>query len=342
MIECRCLIKRVSPISGPLTGPLPGCLQVTQRRGALNTIRAIHVFCSCFPVMAVELANSFPFTHENWRGRTRHACVQSQVPRRPSMSMYHFHKKHVQKYIWLPSFCFGLMCPAVAYSQAVAGPSLLAPTAAAFASGTQFSSIQLQGTATFHAGSLIDQGAIALSVQSSGQTSMRFEGQTAGVRTESQDSIAPGMQCAWAGPNGVSQIVPPENCRKPFAWFLPASSIGLVSSFPNVTVTDLSISPVGNVSGHHFRIAWSTPSQNSRLQQPRTTDLGVDPTTSLPIALEYHLLSDGPVTVPTSMTIDIQYGDYRVVNGLSIPFSIQRYVNGSLQYDIQITSANIA
>ncbi len=58
------------------------------------------------------------------------------------------------------------------------------------------------------------------------------------------------------------------------------------------------------------------------------------------MVLAYSVQPDkGPAT---KIAIEIRYSDYRAVNGATIPFHIQRYVNGSLQLDIQISSAQIS
>jgi hypothetical protein len=209
---------------------------------------------------------------------------------------------------------------------------------AASSNGQQISSIQLHGSATFHAGSLTDNGEIALSMQPSGKASMQFDGHGSGSRTESQDSIAPGMQCVWAGSDTIPHTVGSENCRKPLVWFLPALSLQQLATFPNAGITDLADGSVGSVSAHHLQIKWSSPGQSSVLERSRTVELGLDPVSSLPTALEYRLVTNGPNSF---QTVDVRFSDYHLVNGLNIPFSIQRYVNGSLQFDIHITNPSV-
>jgi hypothetical protein len=44
---------------------------------------------------------------------------------------------------------------------------------------------------------------------------------------------------------------------------------------------------------------------------------------------------------PVAIAIEVHYSDYHAVNGVQIPFLIQRYVNGALQLEIQVSSAQI-
>jgi hypothetical protein len=78
---------------------------------------------------------------------------------------------------------------------------------------------------------------------------------------------------------------------------------------------------------------------SSNLAQQSTTDLGLDPTTLLPTVLAYTVCPDNGAQV--KIAIEIHYSNYQPVDGVQVPFHIQRFVNGSLQLDILINSAQI-
>jgi hypothetical protein len=69
------------------------------------------------------------------------------------------------------------------------------------------------------------------------------------------------------------------------------------------------------------------------------TDIGLDPTTMLPAVLAYEVHPDNGASIPIS--IEAHYSNYQDVNGVKIPFLIQRYVNNSLQLEISLTSAQV-
>lgn len=58
-----------------------------------------------------------------------------------------------------------------------------------------------------------------------------------------------------------------------------------------------------------------------------------DAATGLP-ALEYATSS--------GVRIEVRYSDYRLVSGIATPFHIERYLNGSLNWDLQVESASAA
>jgi hypothetical protein len=60
----------------------------------------------------------------------------------------------------------------------------------------------------------------------------------------------------------------------------------------------------------------------------------------LPAVLAYTVHPDNGAQGVT-IAIEVHYSDYRTVNGVQVPFLIQRYVNGSLQLEISVSSAQI-
>jgi hypothetical protein len=69
------------------------------------------------------------------------------------------------------------------------------------------------------------------------------------------------------------------------------------------------------------------------------TDIYLNPTSLLPAVLAYSVRPDNGA--PTAIAIEVHYSNYRTVNGIQIPFTIQRYVNGALQLEIQVSAAQI-
>jgi hypothetical protein len=65
----------------------------------------------------------------------------------------------------------------------------------------------------------------------------------------------------------------------------------------------------------------------------------VDPVSFLPAVLSYSIRPDNGA--PISIAIEIHYSNYQAINGVQIPFTIQRYVNGSLQLEVDVTSAQV-
>jgi hypothetical protein len=75
------------------------------------------------------------------------------------------------------------------------------------------------------------------------------------------------------------------------------------------------------------------------IEKRSKTDIGLDPITFLPAVLAYSVHPDNGA--PIQVAIEVHYSDYRTVDGTQIPFHIERYVNGYLQLDIHVTSAEV-
>jgi hypothetical protein len=167
----------------------------------------------------------------------------------------------------------------------------------------------------------------------------------AGQRTESQTGAGTSAGCQWAGADGVGHAVYLDNCWRPELWFLPSLSLqpSLLPSYFNAV--DLGVGTVG-FSGNAYRHLQSqlvfsnlSTSMSANLAQQSIMDLGLDPTTLLPAVLAYTVRPDNGAQ--TQIAIEIHYSSYQSVNGVQVPFHIQRYVNGALQLDILISSAQV-
>jgi hypothetical protein len=135
------------------------------------------------------------------------------------------------------------------------------------------------------------------------------------------------------------------NCWKPALWLLPAFSFQ-PSLIPNsVGLVDLGTGAVGaspNIYRHlqsQLLPAGLPTSIASSITQQSITDIGLDQATFLPEVLAYSILPDSGASTP--IAIEIHYSNYQTVNGVQVPFLIQRYVNGSLQLAIVVSSAQI-
>jgi hypothetical protein len=65
-------------------------------------------------------------------------------------------------------------------------------------------------------------------------------------------------------------------------------------------------------------------------------DAYVDAQSLLPIDIRFNIYPDNDTNV--RIPVEITYLDYRVVNGVHIPFHIQKYLQNVLNFDLTITS----
>jgi hypothetical protein len=239
-----------------------------------------------------------------------------------------------------------LVLPSAKASGQGQGSNFLSQMAASFSGGQVVQQIQIIGTASWNAGSLQDTGTVTLTASADGSSLMQLSLAVTGPRTETQTGAGSSANCQWAGADGIGHQISLANCWKPEMPFFPELSLqpSLLPSY--VGIADLGLGSVGSGSGtyRHLQTQLALTGLPAALAatvtQQSTTDLGLDPVTLLPAILSYSVLPDSGPQTPIS--IEIRYSNYQTVNGVQIPFTIQRYVNGSLQLAISVSSVQIA
>lgn len=234
-------------------------------------------------------------------------------------------------------------------AQAAAQPGIAGLVATAFSGLLTVHKVQLSGEATYFAGGLKDSGTASLTAADDGSSQMQLVLSDTGRITEAQTGTGSSARCQWSGGDGVSHSVDVANCWRPALWFLPALSLqpSLLSKSTEQTFADLGQTTVGSGTAVYRGLQGQIVPSGASLSKPTVTDrikrstvnLGLDPKSYLPAVLAYSVHPNNGA--PISIAIEVHYSDYRTVAGAQIPFHIERYVNGSLQLDIIVSSATI-
>jgi hypothetical protein len=261
----------------------------------------------------------------------------------------------VKRVLLLGSCCCLLMSPTLssgassgataAASTGVSASLLLGLLSTAFSGGKVVHQVQLTGSATWHAGSLNDTGTATLSGATTGASQLQLSLSSSGVRTEGQSGQGSDQSCTWSSEDGAVHSIDPASCWRPLFWFLPPLSLQ-PSLLPNYLGTvDMGTGTVGFAKGiyRHLQSQLVLPNLTTalagKIMQVSTTDLGLDPASFLPAVLTYSVRPDSGAFTP--IAIEIHYSNYQPISGVEIPFTIQRYVNGSLQLEITVSSAQV-
>jgi hypothetical protein len=225
----------------------------------------------------------------------------------------------------------------------------LSQMAASFSGGQIVGQVQLTGTATWTLGSLQDSGTVTLTASSSGSSQMQLNLASTGQRTETQTGAGSSAMCQWAGPDGIGHQISANNCWRSALWFLPPVSLQPSLLAANVGIVDLGESTVGSGSSIYRHLqstlisselpTGSPTSPAGTLSAQSTEDFGLDPNSFLPAVLTYSILPDSGSSIP--IVVEVHFSNYQTVNGVQVPFLIQRYMNGSLQLVITINSVQI-
>lgn len=240
---------------------------------------------------------------------------------------------------------FGATSGTTTSSTGTSATTLLNQLSTAFSGGNVVHQVQLTGNATWQVGSLNDSGTATFSASSTGSAQLQLSLVSSGTRIEAESGQGSGTTCTWAGEDGVAHPIAPGNCWRPEIWFLPPLSLQPSLLPSDLGAVDLGSTPVGFGAGilRHLQaqlvLSDQTASVSSELMQRSTDDLGIDPVSFLPAVLAYSVWPDSGAAIP--IAIEIHYANYQAINGVQIPFNIQRYINGSLELEITVTSAQV-
>jgi len=220
--------------------------------------------------------------------------------------------------------------------------AVLAKAAAAFSQAKPVNGITLNATAEWIAGSDDETGNATLTANADGSYSLRLQ-LAQSSRTEAQTSFASGQTCSWSGTDAVSHPVAAQNCMGSMAWFLPAASL-FGNLQPSTVSTSVESSTAGAASSfldiqqQRTPPAAFTSDGAALLTHLSVVDLYLDPASFLPTGLAFNIHPDD--NAASDIPVQVIFTNYQTINGVSIPFRIQRYFNGTLQLDLTVTLAS--
>lgn len=231
-------------------------------------------------------------------------------------------------------------------SPTTANDDLYTRASEAFSGNHDIHHVRMKGNATWHAGSLIDTGTATLTASSDGSSSLFLELSDSGQKVETQKGSGVKAQCQWSAKDGVMHDVKNiSNCAQPVIWFLPSMSLNSALKDKKLKTSDAGIGTLGSEAKTHRRLHSQTTDSAmpsalvDKLFKNNTADIGFNSETFLPNVLTFSQNTDD--NHHATLNIEVRFSDYRAIHGVQIPHTIQRYVNGSLQLEINISSAEI-
>ncbi len=210
----------------------------------------------------------------------------------------------------------------------------------AFSSVEFVPGVQMTGNATWHYGSDEQTGTATLSAYATGRSTMALE-LSGRIRSETQGAFADAARaCTWSGPDGVAHPAANHNCWLSAVWFLPQITLQPGAGAPDATFLTAAASDGKTMLLHQERHPTARDTRTANLlTEVSGIDMGVDAVTHLPQWLLFKTHPDNDAG--TDIQVEIDLSDYRTVNGLTIPFHIQKLINHTLVLDIQIAEVQI-
>lgn len=208
--------------------------------------------------------------------------------------------------------------------------------------GTALSDVTLQATVTYTSGSDLETGTATL--QALGNTNdIVVLNLTLGQQQEVRNSQAGVPAGAWVYPDNTVSLYAFQNCWTDAAWFSPGLILTSMPANPQVGLVNVGAGTWNGLSVNHVQsyqlLSAQSPSTTALIEGLSLEDLYLDATSELPLAIDFNLHPDGDLT--TNIALEVQFGNYQTVNGMSVPFHVQRFVNGSLFLDFTVTSVTV-
>ena len=239
-----------------------------------------------------------------------------------------------------------LLIPFSAHSQqtAIQNPqavALAAKALVALAGATPVNDITLTGTATSTAGSDVESGTVTLqALAGSGSrmdlslsNSTRHE-----VRNLSSNSTPQGY---WVGPDGSSHSFSLHNCMTDAAWFAPQLTILSQLSNASLVASYVGEETRAGAAVQHLHFAFQSASADPTglVQSLTGEEVYLDASSFLPVAIVFNAHPDSDASI--NIAVEIDFSSYQSVNGVQVPFRIQKLINNGLVLDLTINSAKI-
>jgi hypothetical protein len=239
--------------------------------------------------------------------------------------------------------CFVLVLSTSAQQSATALPqayTFLQSALMALRGSTPIADITLSGTAHYIAGSDDETGiAVLKAIPGASRIDLSL---SSGSRSEIWNIVSGTPSGTWSGPDGVSHPISYHNLLliDP-AWFFPVFSIscGLAAGY---SATYLGHETYDGQAVEHVsvvqQVTGSVPDV-ALLQHLSEINFYLDSTTLLPVALAFNIHPDGDALL--DLPVEVRFSDYRSVNGVQVPFQIQKFLNNSLILDLQFQSVSL-
>jgi hypothetical protein len=241
---------------------------------------------------------------------------------------------------------------AIAHSQTGTGnspastsdPQALALSTAAMtalAGSGSVSDVTLTGTATENAGSTVNSGPATFEALGSGNSRLSLTGSGKQEIRSLDDTGSPAG--AWVTPDGVSHSSAAHNTWSDAAWFFPALTAISTTAKPGVIAKYIGRESRNGATVEHLRF-WRTGDTShagvaNLIPRLSTMDVYLDAATMLPQALTFKAHTDNDLN--TDIPVEVRYSNYQPVNGLMVPFHVEKLLAGGVVLDFEVTQVSV-
>jgi len=138
----------------------------------------------------------------------------------------------------------------------------------------------------------------------------------------------------------VSTAYAQHNNWSDAAWFFPALSSLTQTPNPSFIFSYIGQEQHAGLTVQHIGSFQTKPTGLTDLLNAgrlSSMDFYLDPVSNLPLAIAFNTFADTDVNI--DIPVEIRFAKYQAVNGIQVPFHIQKMLNGGVVLDITVTSA---
>ncbi len=212
---------------------------------------------------------------------------------------------------------------------------LLQQSLAALQGNASLTDVTLSGTARRIAGSDDESGSVVLTATASGSSKLALSF-ASGNRSEVRTNSNSGPAGSWSDPDGAAHPISYHNLMTDSGLF-PAFALASLLASQNTVATYVGQETRNGDSVIHLSAYQQFPGitgDNAVLPRHLSQiEIFLDPTTLLPASITFNTHPDNNALL--DIPIEIDFSDYRSVNGIQVPFHIQKFLNNSLALDLQ-------
>ncbi len=218
--------------------------------------------------------------------------------------------------------------------------SLALKSVAALTGGVSVSDVTLNATVISILGSDNETGTGTF--QAKGTEESRVDLNLGGGTRTDVRSTANGMPvAAWSKNDSVTPTAYPQhNNWTDAVWFFPPLSSLTQTTNLSFSFSYIGLEQHGGMTVQHIHVFQTTPTAGKDLftaKRLSSMDFYLDPVSYLPLAISFNTHADNDLTI--DIPVEIRFAKYQVVNGIQVPFHVQKMLNGGVVLDITVTSA---
>lgn len=213
--------------------------------------------------------------------------------------------------------------------------SLAKQAVSALVGSATITDAKVEGTASVIAGSDQESGSATLEARAGYQSRVTLS-LSGGPRSEIRNFSSSLPQGKRSGPDATWHATPLHSCWTDPTWFFPALTLQSALNDPQISFSYVGQGTKADVAVQHFQISRLVPGQTATatalIQRLSQVDIFLDAATNLPVAIDFNAHPDTNAT--QDLPVEIQFSGWQPVNGIQVPSRIQKFLQGSLTFDL--------